>query len=123
MRSAGARANHPGAFDRRKDCRGPADYLASPLHLRPGSGGQGSGVAVRRAGCLLAAFGFAALVLSNSSSPAAQAPQPAAAATPGTESGLATFQTRCTMCHANSVSERKGVRGAERAPTTDVIRQ
>jgi len=42
---------------------------------------------------------------------------------PGTESGFATFQTRCSMCHANSVSERKGVRGAERAPTTDVIRQ
>jgi polyvinyl alcohol dehydrogenase (cytochrome) len=27
------------------------------------------------------------------------------------------------MCHSNSVSERTGVRGAERAPTTDVIRQ
>ena len=78
---------------------------------------------MRRAGWLLAAFGFAALVFSSTSSPAAQAPQPAAPAAPGTESGLATFQMRCTMCHANSVSERKGVRGAERAPTTDVIRQ
>ncbi len=48
---------------------------------------------------------------------------PAAAPAPGTESGFATFQTRCAMCHANSISERKGVRGAERAPTTDVIRQ
>jgi polyvinyl alcohol dehydrogenase (cytochrome) len=57
--------------------------------------------------------------------PAAGAPPAAGrgAAAPGTESGLATFQTRCTICHANSVSERKGVRGAETAPTTDVIRQ
>jgi polyvinyl alcohol dehydrogenase (cytochrome) len=65
---------------------------------------------------------IAAMPAWNDDVTAAQA-EPAAAAAPGTESGFATFQTRCALCHANSVSERKGVRGAERAPTTDVIRQ
>ncbi len=65
---------------------------------------------------------IAAMPVWNNGVTAAQAEPPAAPA-PGTESGFATFQTRCAMCHANSVSERKGVRGAERAPTTDVIRQ
>lgn len=60
----------------------------------------------------------------TATSPKALAQQePPAAPAPGTESGFGTFQTHCALCHANSVSERKGVRGAERAPTTDVIRQ
>jgi polyvinyl alcohol dehydrogenase (cytochrome) len=46
--------------------------------------------------------------------PAAAAPQPAAAATPGTESGLATFQTRCSVCHNNPVPG---------APTASAIRE
>ena len=73
------------------------------------------------ASCLLALPASKALhALQAPQAPATQAPQ---APAPGTESGLATFQTRCTICHANSVSERKDVRGAERAPTTDVLRQ
>ena len=72
--------------------------------------------------------GFTLALLVSSTAPQAlqalQAPQaPLAPSTPGTETGLATFQTRCTICHANSISERKDVRGAERAPTTDVLRQ
>ena len=68
------------------------------------------------AGCSIA------LLLSGDRVTGAQAQEPVAAP-PGTESGFATFQTRCAMCHANSVGERKGVRDAERAPTTDVIRR
>ncbi len=67
-----------------------------------------------------------ALLLSGDSLTGAQAQAPPEApgeALAGTESGFATFQTRCALCHANSVTERKGVRGAERAPTADVIRQ
>ena len=63
-----------------------------------------------------------AVLLSGSGRTGALAQEPAAPP-PGTESGFVTFQARCALCHANSVSERKGVRGAERAPTTDVIRQ
>ena len=82
-------------------------------------------MSVRRVVGWLAALSCAvALAASIGASLSAQAQPPAQAApTPGTESGLATFQARCTLCHANSVSERKGVRGAERAQTTDVIRQ
>ena len=70
------------------------------------------------AGCSLTA-----LLWFAAASPSAQTQTQPPAPAPGTESGLATFQSRCTTCHANSVSERKGVRGAERAPTTDVLRQ
>ena len=63
-----------------------------------------------------------AILLSGDGRATAQAQEPVTPL-PGTESGLVTFQTRCALCHANSVSERKGVRGAERAPTADVIRQ
>jgi polyvinyl alcohol dehydrogenase (cytochrome) len=43
--------------------------------------------------------------------------------TPGTESGFATFQTRCVLCHANSEAERSASTAGQRAPTTDVLRQ
>ena len=48
--------------------------------------------------------------------PPTPAPQPPAApaGTPGTESGLATFQTRCSVCHNNPV---------QGAPTAAVIRE
>lgn len=42
------------------------------------------------------------------------APAPRPAVTPGTESGWATFQTRCSSCHGNP--------NVERAPTPDAIR-
>ena len=70
---------------------------------------------------LMAGCSLTAVLSATAAAPAAQTQPPAPA--PGTESGLATFQTRCTLCHANSINERKGVRGAERAPTTDVLRQ
>ena len=66
-----------------------------------------------------------ALVPWKDAPPVASAQQvpPVPPPAPGTETGIATFQAHCSMCHANSVSERKDVRGAERAQTTDVIRQ
>ena len=56
--------------------------------------------------------------------PASQAPpaQAGGRGLPGTESGFATFQTRCVLCHANSESERAKTPAGERAPTTDAIR-
>jgi len=72
---------------------------------------------------LIAGCSLTAVLSFSAKAPAAQAQAQPPAPAPGTESGLATFQTRCTMCHANSVGERTGVRGAERAPTTDVLRQ
>ena len=64
---------------------------------------------------------------------AAQAPAPPAQAAPqgggrgaiapGTESGFATFQTRCASCHANARDERQGAAAVDRAPTTDAIRE
>src|SRR5688572_13521994 len=115
MRSARTRANHSGASDRWEGRRG------SPDHRTP----AGRRVPLRPiVGWLAALSCCSALVALIGAALDAQA-QPSAppAATPGTESGLATFQARCAICHANSVSERKGVRGAERAQTTDVIRQ
>jgi polyvinyl alcohol dehydrogenase (cytochrome) len=80
--------------------------------------------AVLIAGCTFALLFCSTAPQALQALQAPQAPQaPPVPPTPGTESGLATFQTRCTICHANSVSERKDVRGAERAPTTDVLRQ
>ena len=51
-----------------------------------------------------------AVVVSFLPTPAQQPP----AATPGTESGLATFQTRCSVCHNNPVPG---------APTASAIRE
>src|SRR5213594_1124076 len=51
-----------------------------------------------------------AIVVSFLPTPAQQPP----AATPGTESGLATFQTRCSVCHNNPVPG---------APTASAIRE
>jgi polyvinyl alcohol dehydrogenase (cytochrome) len=74
--------------------------------------------------CWVAAIIFAAVMY-----PQAQAPAPAPAApqpqaqpaagrgpiTPGTESGFATFQTRCASCHGNPA--------VERAPSPQAIRE
>jgi polyvinyl alcohol dehydrogenase (cytochrome) len=59
-------------------------------------------------------WGGAVLSQGAPQAPATAAPQAVAAGTPGTESGLATFQTRCSVCHNNPVPG---------APTASVIRE
>lgn len=85
----------------------------------------------------LGALVFVGVVTSQQARPAAQAaqtPAPAAAqqapaapaggrgpVTPGTESGWATFQTRCSSCHGNPNVERAATPDAIRAMTPERI--
>src|SRR3954463_3358054 len=67
----------------------------------------------------LAAAGIAVLQAQGpASSPAPQAPPPQAAGqrgAPGTENGIAVFQTQCTSCHGNP--------NVDRAPSPNAIRE
>src|SRR5437870_13420804 len=80
---------------------------------------------MKRPSILLIALAFLATVTTWTASPLSQAPapaqQPPAApaagqrGVPGTENGIAVFQTQCTACHGNP--------NVERAPSPNAIRE